>query len=154
MHGQSVLLIEHDPTVQLILIDMLSHAGYDVGAAVSPEDVRAIFTWCRPAVAVISGGSRGTFATGWQMAQYIAAHDPTLPLIMLTTNQAVLNEVGQTERGRLFVAGLLKPFDLHAFLATVARYLRSLDVPRYDSRSHPVDSDVNAGSHEHKEHLV
>lgn len=154
MHGQSVLVIEHDPTVQLILIDMLSHAGYDVRAAVSTDDVRAIFTWCRPTVAIISGGSRGTFATGWRMAKYIAAIDPMLPLIMLTTNQAVLHEVGHTERGHLFVAGLLKPFDLHAFLATVARHLRSADGPAYDRLSRPFDPGVNAGSHEHKENLV
>lgn len=154
MIGEPVLVIEHDPTLQLILIDMLSHAGYDVRAAISTDDVRSIFTWCRPAIAVISGGSRGTFATGWQMAQYIAAHDPTLPLIMLTTNQAVLNEIGQTEHGRLFSAGLLKPFDLRAFLATVARHLRSADVPRHDRLARPVDSGVNAGSQEHKEHLV
>lgn len=154
MTGQPVLVIEHDPTVQLILIDMLSHAGYDVRAAISTEDVRAILSRCRPALAVISGGSRGTFATGWRMAQCIATIDPILPLIMLTTNTAVLQEVGQTERGQLFAAGLLKPFDLRELLATVARHLRSSDGPAYTSLSRHVDSQGNHGSHEHKEKYV
>jgi DNA-binding response OmpR family regulator len=154
MTSQPVLVIEHDPTVQLILIDMLSHAGYDVRAAISTEDVRSILSRCRPALAVISGGSRGTFASGWRMAQCIAAIDPTLPLIMLTTNQAVLHEVGRTERGCRFVAGLLKPFDLHELLATVARHLRSADGPAYTSLLRHVDSQGNHGLHEHKEHCV
>lgn len=139
MMGQPVLVIEHDPTVQLILIDMLSHAGYDVRAAISTDDVCAVFRQCRPAIAIISGGSRGTFATGWRMAQRIADRDPRLPLIMLTTNQAVLHEVGRTERGRLFAAGLLKPFDLRVFLATVARHLRS--TPASPRDSYLVDSE-------------
>lgn len=58
------------------------------------------------------------------MARFIADRDPTLPLIMLTTNQAVLHEVERTAHGKLFVTGLLKPFDLHALLTSAAQYIR------------------------------
>ncbi len=72
---------------------------------------------------MIGGDSRGSFASGWQTASCIANFDPELPLIMLTTNRTVLEEQGQTARGKLFTAGVLKPFDLDELLVTVAACL-------------------------------
>lgn len=126
MSNPRVLLIEHDAALQTILIDIFTHAGYRVCAAVTLDDMRAMVPWFQPEVVVIAGGMRGAFAAGWQAAQTITSLDPTLPLVMLTTNRAALAEVGRTERGRLFAAGLLKPFVLDELLATVARCRRAV----------------------------
>lgn len=125
MSNPRVLLIEHDATLQTILIDIFTHAGYRVCAAVTLDDVRAMVPWFQPEIVVIAGGMRGAFAAGWQAAQTLVGLDPTLPLVMLTTNRAALAEVGRTERGALFAAGLLKPFVLDELLATVARCRRA-----------------------------
>ena len=115
-----LLLIERDPLLQSLLIDIFTYAGYDVHAALHDDDLETIVVHFAPDIAVISGGTRGTFAEGWRVARQLRQTTPALPLVMLSTNGAAVAEVGQTERGRLFDAGMLKPFMLDELLAMVA----------------------------------
>jgi DNA-binding response OmpR family regulator len=133
MERPRLLLIEHDVALQTVLLDAFVHAGYDVAAAVGEHDMLSMLDSWQPDVAVIGGGARGTFVQGWSAAHALKARWPVLPLIMLSTNARVVAEAGQTERGRLFAAGLLKPCGLEQLLAVVEQNLqhqRNKDRPR------------------------
>jgi|GEM_PF-3233293 len=121
MDRPTLLLIEDDPVLQTVLIDIFSGAGYDVRAAINAEDALVLAAWSPPTVAILCGDSRGTFNSGWQAAYLLRTSYPHLPLVMLTTNPAALRELGKTERGRWFTAGMLKPFQLNELLTTVAQ---------------------------------
>lgn len=119
MH-RTLLLIEDDEDLQTLLTHLFRAQGYQVVAAPTSTAVGALLAGGSPHGAIVSGGRR-SFAAGWSVAQRLRAAAPTLPLLMLTSNAADLDEVGQTARGSLFAAGLLKPFQLTMLLDTVAR---------------------------------
>ncbi len=118
----TVLLIEQDPSLQVLYSDVLRNAGYDVYEITHDDDIVHMANTCQPAIALISGGRRGLFHAGWQAAEQLSQVHPMLPLVMIATNSVAISEVGQTPRGLSFVAALQKPFTLNALLATVARY--------------------------------
>ena len=120
MTHAKLLLIERDPLLQSLLIDIFTFAGYDVHAALHWDDLQTIVERFAPDIAVVSGGARGTFAEGWRVARQLRQGTPSLSLVMLSTNEGAVAEVGQTERGRLFDAGMRKPFILDELLAMVA----------------------------------
>lgn len=121
MQSTRLLLIEDDPVVQTVLFDLFTMYGYQVCAAVTPDDALQMLHGFAPDITLVCGDTRGTFASGWNVAQQLSMWRPDLPLVMLTTNPSVLAEVGVTERGKLFCAGLLKPFDMHELLSSVER---------------------------------
>ncbi len=121
MSRRVILLVEDDPMLQTLLIEILHTSNYYVLAAVTPNDVVRLTDRCRPNVAIVCGDSRGTFASGWRTAHELRVIDPSLPLVMLTTNNQLLREIGQTARGQWFAAGLLKPFRMDDLLTTVER---------------------------------
>ncbi|MDP9312933.1 MAG: response regulator [Chloroflexota bacterium] len=131
----NVLLIEQDPSLQVLYSDVLRNAGYNVYEITHDDDILYTSNMCRPAIALISGGPRGLFRAGWQAAEQLRRTQPTLPLIMIATNSAAVREVGQTLRGQSFVAALQKPFPLDELLAAVARY--SSQQAHADDRSTP-----------------
>lgn len=132
MNRCKLLLIERDPLLQTLLLEIFGDAGYDVYSAVDDDDAIAITEQVVPDIAIISGGPRGTFAAGWRTAERLRQVHAGLRLIMLSTNESVVEEVGRTERGRLFVAGVRKPFVVDKLLATVAQWhpeRRSVEAP-------------------------
>lgn len=122
MKSVNILLIEHDAAVQTMLVEVLTHAGYHVCAATHDADVGSLMHHCHPTIALISDGSRGLFASGWRAAEEVHRVDPALPLVLLSTNTLVVDEVGHTARGRRFVAGVQKPFDLDTLLTIIAQH--------------------------------
>jgi hypothetical protein len=96
--------------------------GYAVYPTSHADDVVSAAAHCRPAIALISDGPRGLYRAGWRAAAALRAQDPTLRLVMLSTNARAVAEVGQTTRGRLFAAALQKPFPLQDLLETVAHH--------------------------------
>lgn len=141
MNHCKLLLIESDPLLQLLLLEIFSNAGYDVYPAAHDVDAISVVDEVVPDIAVITGGPRGTFATGWRTAARLHQARGGLPMIMLTTNEGAVREVGQTERGRLFVAGLRKPFAVDELLTLVAQWhpaQRALSAPAAFAHA-PVD---------------
>ena len=114
-----VLVIEDDEVLQSFLVELLTDAGYDVYTALHDDDVRAIASEVELALVLICGSKRGTFAAGWRVAQTLHEAIPRLPLLMLSTNPDALAEVGKTKRGKMFVAGLPKPFQVESLLTTI-----------------------------------
>ncbi|MDP9309558.1 MAG: response regulator [Pseudomonadota bacterium] len=130
MSQLTVLLIEQDPSLQILYSQVLRDAGYDVYPLTHNDDVVQAADRCRPALALISGGHRGLFHAGWRAAEQLRALHPTLPLIMISTNSTAVLEVGRTRRGQAFVAALQKPFQLDDLLATIARWTPARSEPQ------------------------
>ncbi len=124
----TVLLIEHDPSLQILYSQVLRDAGYEVYPLTHNDDIVQAANWCRPVIALISGGQRGLFHAGWRAAEQLRAVQPTLPLIMISTNSAAVLEVGRTTRGQAFVAALQKPFGLDDLLTMIARWVPAQSV--------------------------
>lgn len=115
-----VLLIEDDPALQTLLFDIVSRSGYDVSVAML-DDYLFMVQEIQPTLLLLGCDGRGTFEPGWQIAASLHRSFPDLPIVMLSTNPAVVAEVGQTTRGRLFRAGVRKPFLMDDLLQTLAR---------------------------------
>lgn len=122
MTTPTLLVIEYDAAVHVLLVELLQHAGYEVYTALHGDDLQDIVQQVNPSLAIISGGKRGTFAAGWRTAQTLKRAHAALPLLMLSTNAAAVAEGGRTTRGQLFVAGLQKPFAVDDLFLVVARW--------------------------------
>jgi DNA-binding NtrC family response regulator len=121
MRLHRLLLIEDDPALQTLLIEVFTRDGYFVRSAVDAHDALSIADRMRPHVAVVGADGHGTFVAGWHVVTALHGEQPWLPLVMLSTSRDAMLEVGVTPRGKCVVAGLLKPFRLDDLLATVAR---------------------------------
>ena len=121
MDAPKILLLEDDPWLETLLLDVFREAGHQVCTA-TPEDCLFKAQTFVPDVIVIGCDGRGTFRPGWQVAQILRQVCPNSALIMLSTNWEAVQEVGQTARGRAFDAGLRKPFSITELLQTVAVY--------------------------------
>ena len=116
---QQLLLIEDDAALQTLLIDILEHAEYDVAVAMA-NDYFYMVQEVQPKVLVLGCDGDYTFDRGWEIAATLYRHYPELVMILLSTNRITVEEVGQTSRGKLFAAGLEKPFVIDELLQTIA----------------------------------
>ncbi len=114
-----LLLIEDDAALQTLLVELLELADYDVSVAMA-YDYLFMVQETKPEILVLGCDGDYTFERGWQIARTVRAYDPTTALVLLSTTPSVVKEVGRTPRGKLFVAGLTKPFTLNEFLETLA----------------------------------
>lgn len=115
------LLVEQDVQLLAVLIELFAGNGYDVETALHGDDLRRIAAESRPRLALIGDGTRGTFENGWRAARALKSASAALPLLMLTSDQQALAELGATLRGRMFAAGFRKPFPVSELLATARR---------------------------------
>jgi DNA-binding NtrC family response regulator len=113
-----ILLIEDDAVLQMLLFDLLSFAEYDVSVAM-PHDYLFMVQEVRPDVLVLGCDGDYTFDRGWKIAATLHRQYPDLVMIMLSTNIAVVQEVGRSTRGLMFAAGLQKPFAVDDLLQTI-----------------------------------
>lgn len=123
MSAPRVLLIEDDAALQMLLYDLLSGAGYEVHVAM-PDDVLYMAQEISPEMLLICCDGRGTFAPGWEIGAMLRRELPHVVLVMLTTSVAAVEELGQTARGRVFDAGLRKPFTIDELLRTLAAHVQ------------------------------
>ena len=142
MDAPRVLLLEDDPLLQTLLFEVFGAANYQVATA-TPDDCLGKVQTCVPDIIVVGCDGRGTFQRGWQVAHSLRPVCPDSAMIMLTTNWDVVQEVGHTARGRIFDAGLRKPFAITELLQTVAvchaarrnHHRHGLEEPRYESNA-------------------
>lgn len=114
-----VLVFEDEAAVQVLLVELFARAGYQVLTAM-PDDCLERVGAFEPHVVLVGCDSRGTFERGWDVLERLRPLCPDASFIMLSTNYAVVQEVGHTARGRLFDAGLRKPFSVDELLTTAA----------------------------------
>jgi DNA-binding response OmpR family regulator len=115
------LIVEQDVQLLAVLIELFANAGYDVDNALHDDNWRRVAARIRPHLAVIGDGACGTYDAGWRVARALKHVDAALPLIMLTSDDHALAEVGTTLRGRMFAAGLRKPFPVAELLSVAKR---------------------------------
>ena len=130
MESRRVLILESEAAIAWVVEDLLSFVGYAVVTAAPRTWVMEVGDGRDFDAVLIGLDSRGTFVEGWQAAEHFARRSPDLPLIMLTTSDAALGEVGVTERGRLFHAALLKPFRGEDLLAVLENLLSPARAPQ------------------------
>jgi DNA-binding response OmpR family regulator len=116
-------VVEDDTAVLMMLAEVLRDQGYSVAAADTPEQALTLARTFRPHIGVIGTDRRGTFQRGWHLASGLRQQLPALPLIMVSTSDAAVAELGVTERGRLFDAALLKPFPIAELVAHIQRHI-------------------------------
>ena len=120
MAAGRLLILEDDVSIATMLTTILSFECYDVAVADSPDQAGIVARQFRPQVILVGCHDRGRFTPGWQAATLLANLLPDVPLIMLSTSEAAVGEVGVTERGRLFSGVLLKPFRIEALFDLLA----------------------------------
>jgi two-component system nitrogen regulation response regulator GlnG len=113
----NVLVVDDDPAVLMMLVEVLRERGFYVAGAATSVQAQELMLDFIPQAAVIGTDGRGTFDQGWRLAARLRRQMPRLPLIMVSTSDAAVAEVGVTERGRLFDAALLKPFRIRELVA-------------------------------------
>ncbi len=113
----TILVSEDEPAIAWMLIAVLEDAGYRVVCCEPGTAPRLVAE--APDVVVVGHESNGTFQAGWEAAIAFARIFPCAKLLMLSTSDAAVAEVGRTERGRRFAAGLRKPFSLASLLSIV-----------------------------------
>jgi DNA-binding response OmpR family regulator len=121
MANGRLLISEDDPVLATMFLQLLGDQGYEVAVAYSPEEAVNVARTFQPQVVLIGNDGRGTFEPGWETAEALSRLMPGTPLIMLSTLDAAVEEVGVTERGRLFRAGFLKPFPFEPFITLIQR---------------------------------
>ncbi len=119
MPAPKLLIIEDDPFLQTLLLEVFCGAGYQVAAAM-PDDCLAQARQFHPEIVVVACDGRGSFEPGWQVAETLHREFASTPFVMLSTNSKVIDEVTHgSSRGSLFDAALCKPFSLVELLRIV-----------------------------------
>lgn len=113
-----LLVLEDDALLQTLLAMLLETAGYDVVTAL-PDEWSTACASSAPDIVVVGCDGRGTFEPGWRLAPLLRQALPGVVMIMLSTNVVAVQEVGRSTRGRLFDAGVRKPFSAGELLTTI-----------------------------------
>jgi DNA-binding response OmpR family regulator len=114
----SILIVDHDPTIVDLLIEILTDAGY-VAYAAPPDEALAVIGRFPPGLLLLDvcmPGLRGAAL----IAQVRAIGLARMPIVVLTTTPAVTTPLLIAE----VIEILGKPFDLDELLACVGRYVQ------------------------------
>ena len=115
----SILVVDDDPDLLRLMQIRLTAAGYAVTTAESGERALAQASVARPQLLVTDLRMGGM--DGMALYEAIQAHNPTLPVIVLTAHGTIPDAVAAVKRG---VFGYLtKPFDAKALLTEIERAL-------------------------------
>ncbi len=120
----TVLLIEDDPGLSLLVSEVLDEAGYRPVILADHDQIAAAVDRWQPKCVILDGA---LLATGqgrsWSDATAIRRAHPDLPVVMFTGDAAALAEARAGTTGRSRAAGFAgvvgKPFVVEEFLATV-----------------------------------
>ena len=124
MEPKNILLVEDDPTLSLLVADVLRHAGYrPITIAHHSEIPSALEQW-QPQCVILDGEVRSTGESRtWDDAASIRRSHPTVPVVIFTGDGAALAEAraARSSRSRTasFAGVIAKPFALDEFLATI-----------------------------------
>ncbi len=113
----SVLVVDDDPAIRLLLALLLEEAGYRVLLARDGAEALAQVAAQRPALMLLDLNLPRL--SGWAVQRTLQAAAEPLPVVVMTAGQSAA-----TEAARLGAAGhLAKPFDLDTVLALVQRLI-------------------------------
>lgn len=122
----SILVVDNEPTIVDLLLEILTDAGYVAYAATGARTLAAIAAHL-PALILLDMHLPGV-SSARLVAQIRAESSARLPIVLMTTtslNAAPLLSAGAIEC-------LDKPFDIDDLLACVGRYVQP-----YQTKEHP-----------------
>jgi DNA-binding response OmpR family regulator len=121
----TVLIVEDEPLLSTLLNELLTDAGYqimtllEVDAGAVQTDVERI----PPDCVLLDSSGRSEYGASWDTAAWLRTR--SVPTVMMTGHQRSAAEAleGLTSRSQAaaFAAVLIKPFELDALGAVVAR---------------------------------
>ncbi|HLU39805.1 MAG TPA: response regulator, partial [Planctomycetota bacterium] len=117
MTAGRILVVDDEPDLRWVLSDLFARAGFEVataadGRAALAEVVARDFD-------VVLSDVRMAGGDGVQLLQDVRAHDPDLPVILLSAVEQIETAVGAMKLGAYDY--LAKPFDRHRLLGAVQR---------------------------------
>ena len=125
-HGR-VLVIDADQDLVDIVYAVLTDAGFTVSVLtdVRSESIRVMVGQFEPDCVLLDAGNRASYGESWMDAAWLAGRSRPVPVIMVTTDQQAIREVGEATSARsqlaAFDAVLAKPFDIDELVDAVAR---------------------------------
>ncbi|MCL5959550.1 MAG: response regulator [Chloroflexi bacterium] len=117
--AKKVLVVEDDGAVAELVAMVLRDEGYDVVWADDYQLVLNSVVENDPDLVLIDSPDPRGFGPAWDLAQSLHQMNETIPLIMFTGHVRDAWEVGVTERGKVFVGAITKPFDIDTLLLAV-----------------------------------
>jgi len=151
-HGRqampTVLLVEDDPAIALLVLGLLSDAGYRPVTIADHGEIKGAIDRWRPECVLIDGAllPNGQ-GRSWSDAIAIRRADPDLPVLMFTADRAAMAEAraGTSDRSRAagFAGVIGKPFVAEEFLAAVRSAVAAWQPPHAPVVA-PVDDHTTA----------
>lgn len=132
-----LLIVEDDPAIQRMIGDYFRHVGYDIIAAGDGEAGVRVAQSERPAAMILD--LMLPKLDGLSVCRQVREKNPTLPIIMLTAKDDVVDKVLGLELGADDY--LTKPFslrELEARLKTVLRRTRARPTDANDAEQAPI----------------
>jgi CheY-like chemotaxis protein len=113
MRGQTILVVDDDPSILDTVSEILVQEGYHVAKAASGEEALAIVRRTRPSLILLD--MRMPNMDGWAVARALRERDISIPIVVMTAAENAkrwADEIG--------AAGYLaKPFELEELLRSV-----------------------------------
>lgn len=113
-----VLVVEDDPRVRELLVDVLSDEGYDVIAAANGDEALTSITTIWPQLITLDLDLPGV--SGAMILQTLRGRDETraLPVVIVSAKQPIPSDVRN-----LAQAVIPKPFELEDLIATIKAFV-------------------------------
>ncbi|MGZ0656605.1 response regulator transcription factor [Coraliomargarita sp. W4R72] len=115
-----ILIAEDDPSIRLVLVDILESEGYRVAVATNGEEALALFESEVPDLAILD--IMMPRLSGYDVCRAIRKANATLPIIMLSAKSEEIDKVLGLELGADDY--MTKPFGVRELLARVSAALR------------------------------
>lgn len=133
--GRAILLIEDDPDIGDLIVELLRDEGYETTVAATPAASVGLLAAQRFDLVLSDAFAENEFAANrWGTLERIRRAAGAVPVIICTAHRAD-QFAGYAARG--FAALLEKPFDLDDLLALLARLIDEQQRPAMPPRSDP-----------------
>ena len=116
----SVLVVEDEAELRIVLEDNLQYEGYRVISAATGEQALAIAQHERPSLVLLDVMLPGM--SGYEVCRKLRTNDVDVPIIMITARNAELDRIAGLELGADDYVG--KPFSVRELMARVRAQLR------------------------------
>jgi two-component system response regulator MprA len=117
--SSKILVVDDDPLIRKLLIDLLTHDGYEVDAAEDPQ--AALKLLLRHRYSLLMTDLELPRTSGLELIHEVRGRGLRLPILVVSGNQEAILKAAVQDLGR--AECILKPFGIDAIRAAVARLL-------------------------------
>ena len=111
---ETILLVEDEEVIRIMLVEILTHQGYTVLDAGLATAALALAEKHASQIALLVTDMSMPGMNGWELAKRLRASRPTLPVLFISGHND--HETSQWGRLEQPVEHLFKPFSLESFL--------------------------------------